>query len=130
MVVFPITGCAVLVVINPAGPVTTVFSVSDIPSTGLNSTMQVRVTLDPTGRMGLTWSLETDTDNGAGTGEKKVFNVTRYHSGTKVVTIIIILLYLHTESTERVSCLLYLDLILHLMITTFKPNELAKNLVI
>ena len=60
-----------LVVINPAGPVHIVFNISDIPSTGLNSTEQVRVTLDPTGRMGLGLLLVTVTEDGAGTGEKK-----------------------------------------------------------
>ena len=54
--------------------------------------MQVRVTLDPTGRMGLTWSLETDTDNGAGTGGKK-----------KLLSLSSTIIYLHAESTERVA---------------------------
>ena len=67
----PITGCAVLVVINPSGPVHIVFNINDIPSTRLNSTEQVRVTLDPTGRMGLGLLLVTVTEEGAGTGEKK-----------------------------------------------------------
>ena len=44
----PITGCAVLVVINPAGPVHTVFTVTGISTDGLNSTVQVRVTEPPT----------------------------------------------------------------------------------
>ena len=40
----PITGCAVVVVINPAGPVHTVFTVTGTSTDGLNSTVQVRVT--------------------------------------------------------------------------------------
>ena len=44
----PITGCAVVVVINPAGPVHTVVTVTGTSTVGLNSTLQVRVTADPT----------------------------------------------------------------------------------
>ena len=67
MVVLPITGCAVLVVINPFGPVHTVLTVTRTSTAGLNSTVQVRVTSDPTGRIGLTGSLVTVTEDGAGT---------------------------------------------------------------
>ena len=48
VVMLPITGCAVTVVINPAGPVHTVFTVTGTSTAGSNSTVQVRVTLDPT----------------------------------------------------------------------------------
>ena len=48
MVVLPITGCAVVVVINPTGPVHTVFTVTGTPTAGLNSRVHVRVTADPT----------------------------------------------------------------------------------
>ena len=44
----PITGCAMLVVINPAGPVHTVFTVTGTSTDGLNSTVQVRMTELPT----------------------------------------------------------------------------------
>ena len=44
----PLTGCAVLVVINPAGPVHPVFKVTETSTAGLNSTVQVRMTSDPT----------------------------------------------------------------------------------
>ena len=46
-----ITGCAVLVIINPEGPVHSVTTVTGIFTTGLSSTMQDIVTADPTGRM-------------------------------------------------------------------------------
>ena len=61
-----------LVVINTAGPVHTVFTITGTSTTGLNSTVQVRVTSDPTGWMGLTGSLEITTI-GIGTG------IGRYH---------------------------------------------------
>ena len=48
-----------LVVINPAGPVHIVFTVTGTSTDGLNSTVQVRVTSDPTGRTGLVLSLVT-----------------------------------------------------------------------
>ena len=64
MVVLPITGCAVLVVINPSGPVHNVFTVTEIFSTGLNSTIQVRLTVDPIGLMGLAGSLVMFTEVG------------------------------------------------------------------
>ena len=53
--------------VTPAGPVHSVFTVTRTFTTGLNSTVQVRVTVDPTGRMGLTGSLVTVTEVGAGT---------------------------------------------------------------
>ena len=61
------TGCAVLDVINPAGPVHTVVTVTGISTTGLNSTVQVIETADPTGRIGLSGTLVTVTDVGDGT---------------------------------------------------------------
>ena len=63
----PITGCAVLVFINPFGPVHTVLTVTGTSTAGLNSTVQVRVTSDPTGWIGLIGSLVTVTEVGAGT---------------------------------------------------------------
>ena len=72
VVVLPITGCAVLVVIlNPAGPVHTVVTVTGMSTAGFNSTVQVRVTADPTGRIGLTGELVTVTDERGGTNEKE-----------------------------------------------------------
>ena len=56
-----------LVVINPAGPVHTVFTVTGRSTAGLKSTVQVRVTVDPTGRIGLTGTLVIFTEVGAGT---------------------------------------------------------------
>ena len=53
-----------------SGPVHTVFTVTGTSTDGLNSTVQVRVTLaDPIGRTanGLAWSLVTLTEVGAGT---------------------------------------------------------------
>ena len=67
----PITGCAVLVVINPAGPVHTVVTVTgrSTSTAELNTTVQImiRVTVDLIGRMGLTGSLVIDMLFGAGT---------------------------------------------------------------
>ena len=60
-----------LVVINPFGPVHTVFRVTGTSTAGLNSTVQVKVTADPTGRTGLAVSLVTVTDVGDGTNQKK-----------------------------------------------------------
>ena len=67
VVLLPITGCAVLVVINPAGPVHTVFTITETSTDGLNSTTQVRVTIDPIGRIGLALLLVILTDKGSGT---------------------------------------------------------------
>ena len=53
-----------------SGPVHTVFTVTGTSTDGLNSTVQVRITLaDPIGRTanGLAWSLVTCTEAGAGT---------------------------------------------------------------
>ena len=64
----PITGCAVLVDMNPSGPVNTVLTVTGISTAGLNSTAQVRVTSDPKGGMGLGMLLDSVTV-GAGTAK-------------------------------------------------------------
>ena len=71
LVVLPITGCAVLVVINPAGPVHIVVTVTGTSTAGLNSTVQIRVTADPIGRMGLVGVLVT-TIIGLGTAREKM----------------------------------------------------------
>ena len=62
----PITGCAVVVVINPAGVVHTVVTVTETFTAGLNITVQVRVTSDPTGRIGEAGTLVIFTEFGAG----------------------------------------------------------------
>ena len=51
----------------PAGSLNSMFTVTGTSTAGLNSTMQNRGTLDPTGRMGLIGSLVTVTEVGAGT---------------------------------------------------------------
>ena len=65
----PITGCAVLVRMNPSGRVNTVLTVTgtSISTAGLNSTAHVRVISDPKGGMGLGMLLDSDTEVGAGT---------------------------------------------------------------
>ena len=63
----PAIACAVLVVLNPAGPVHTVFTVTGTSTAGLNSTVQVRVTLDPIGKTGLSEFVVIVTELGAGT---------------------------------------------------------------
>ena len=65
----PITGCAVLVVMNPAGVVNAVFTVTVTSTAGLNSTVQVRVTADPKGGIGLGKLLDNITEVGAGTAK-------------------------------------------------------------
>ena len=55
----PITGCAALIIINLFGPVHAVVTVTGAFTAGVISTVQIRVTSDPTGRMGLTGSLVT-----------------------------------------------------------------------
>ena len=56
-----------LVAINPAGPAHTVFTVTGTSTTGLNSTVQVRVTLDPIGIMGVSELVFKVTDFGGET---------------------------------------------------------------
>jgi hypothetical protein len=64
----PITGCAVLVRMNPSGVVNNVFIIIGTSTAGLNSTAQVRVTSDPKGGMGLGMLLDSVTEVGTGTG--------------------------------------------------------------
>ena len=66
----PITGCAVLVCMNPSTAVNSVLTVTETSTAGLNSTAQVRVTLDPKGGMGLGMLLVSVTEVGTGTAQK------------------------------------------------------------
>ena len=72
MVLLPITVCAVVVVINPAGPVHTVVTVTGTSTAGLNITVQVRVTSEGAGQIGLAGLLVMLTEVGAGTAENNV----------------------------------------------------------
>ena len=65
----PITGCAVLARMNPFGSVNAVFTVTGTSTAGLNSTVQVRVTSDPKGGIGLGMLLDSVTEVGAGTAK-------------------------------------------------------------
>ena len=47
VVVLHTTGCVVLVVVNPASPVHTVFTVTGTSTNGLNIIMQIRLWEDP-----------------------------------------------------------------------------------
>ena len=58
-----------LVVMNPAGLVNTAFTVTGTSTAGLNSTVQVRVTSDPKGGIGLGMLLDSVTEVGAGTAK-------------------------------------------------------------
>ena len=58
--------------VTPFGPVHTVFTVTGTSTVELNSTVQVRVTSDPTGRIGLTRSLEMATTIGLGTEIRRI----------------------------------------------------------
>ena len=51
----------------PTGPTHTVFTVIGTSTAGLSSTVQVRVTLEPIGQIGLYWLLVTLTEYGTGT---------------------------------------------------------------
>ena len=51
------------------GPVNIVFTVTDTSTDELNTTVQVKVTVDPIGWMGLAGLLVTLTEVGAGTAE-------------------------------------------------------------
>jgi hypothetical protein len=53
LVVFSITELVTGVIVTPAGPDSREFTVSGTSTNELNSTEQVRVTLEPIGRMGL-----------------------------------------------------------------------------
>ena len=68
----PIIDCAVLVVINPAGPVHSVIIVTGIFTTGLSSTVQVIVITDPTGLIIPVYGGDKVTEVGAGTTNKKI----------------------------------------------------------
>ena len=76
-----------LVVINPSGPVHTVFTVTRTSTAGLNSTVHVRVTLAPMGQIGLTGLLLMVTKIGAGTviNKKKIKEVGSYYIPTYIV---------------------------------------------
>ena len=63
----PIASCAVLASLNPAGPVHAVVTFTETSTNELNSTVQVKVTVDATGRTGPTGTLVTITDVGDGT---------------------------------------------------------------
>ena len=67
----PIIGCVVLVIVNPSGLVNTVFTVTGTATTEFNSTVtvQVRVTSDPKGGIGLGMLLDSITEVGAGTAK-------------------------------------------------------------
>ena len=58
-----------LVVMNPVGVVNTVFTITGISTAGVNSTVQVRVTVDPKGGIGLGMLLDSVTEVGAGTAK-------------------------------------------------------------
>ena len=61
-----INGCAVLVVMNPSGLVSTMFTVMGTSTVdglnSVNSTAQVKVTLDPKGGIGLGMLLDSITE--------------------------------------------------------------------
>ena len=64
----PITGCAVLVGVNPSAVVNSVLTVTGTSTNVFNFTAQVRVTLDPLiGGIGLGMLLDSITEVGAGT---------------------------------------------------------------
>ena len=52
---------------NPAGVVNAVFTVTGTSTAGLNSTVQIRLTSDPKGGIGLGMLLDSITEVGAGT---------------------------------------------------------------
>ena len=58
-------------IVTPYGPLHTVFTVNGTSTAGLSSTVQVRVILDPIGRMGLEMLLSVTRD-GAGTINMKI----------------------------------------------------------
>ena len=69
----PISGCGS---VSPGGPNSghTMFTVTGTSTAGFNSTcmVQFRVTVDPTGRIGLGVLLDNVTEVGAGTGWDKI----------------------------------------------------------
>ena len=73
MVLLPTAGCSVLVLlvtIIPDGPIHSVVTVTRISTVVLNSTLQVILAADPTGRTGLSGTLVTVT-LGDGTAQKE-----------------------------------------------------------
>ena len=58
-----------LVLLKPSFVVNTVFTVTGTSTAGLNSTAQVRVTLDPKGGIELGMLLDSITEEGAGTAK-------------------------------------------------------------
>ena len=58
-----------LVLLKPSFVVNTVFTVTGTSTAGLNSTAQVRVTLDPKGGIGLGMLLDSVIDVGFGTAK-------------------------------------------------------------
>ena len=74
-----ITGCAALIVINLSGPVHAVVTVTGAFTAGVISTVQIRVTSDPTGRMGLTGSLVTIVTKG-GSVTERICSTKKYKS--------------------------------------------------
>lgn len=63
----PLTGCAVLVIVNPAGPVHMVATFTATFNSGFNFTVQIRVIADPMDAewMGLEVLLDNITESGA-----------------------------------------------------------------
>ena len=68
----PLTGTAVVIFINPAGPVHTVVTFTGTSTAGLNITVQVRVISEGAGQIGLAGLLVMLTEVGAGTAENNV----------------------------------------------------------
>ena len=62
----PITGCEVLIVLNPAGPVNSVFTLTGIFASELNSTCTIQIS-DPFGHTGVGLLADSFTEIGAGT---------------------------------------------------------------
>ena len=77
MVVLPIIGCALLVIINPAGPIHSVITFSVTSTAGFSCTVHVRVMVDPidNGWMGLEVLLDITTKSGVDeTAERRIHN--------------------------------------------------------
>ena len=104
----PITSCAVLVVTNPLGPVHIVFTVTETSTTKLNSTMQVRVMADPTGRIGVAGELlVTITEIGAGTKkqEERDLKVTCFNPVLGVLLIVLLYYTIFKVTTRAHQCI-------------------------
>ena len=61
-------------IVNSSGVVNTVLTVTGTSTAGLNSTAQVRVTLDPKGGTGLGMPLDSIKEVGAGTVHIKILH--------------------------------------------------------